>query len=298
MALTPSSAPSFGDPDDMTELYDAQVPRVDLVGKAANGVPGFLLMKQDGTGLIDPDTVRELIAKATPTPVDVVTLTGSPAAVAELIKAHATDPTHGKAAPMARYQYRYDRMGVTVLADRSLTNDEVVKASRGQKVPGVVFADFMNTVAKAKASTTVPVFDENGKLIGTVDRKDIQQFAAAEPLDPAPAAPAAPTSVAPAAAAPAAPAPPAAPAAAQPAATVAKMLAGNSPTRGDWQFALTSAAQTINKAVGPSLSFGAALTLAKSAGDELLRSHPDAEPNALAALAESLGEYVAAQRSR
>lgn len=73
--------------DDMTEIYDAQVPRVDLVGKAANGVPGFLLMKQDGAGLIDPDTVRELIGKSAPTePVrDDVTITGSPAAVMKMI---------------------------------------------------------------------------------------------------------------------------------------------------------------------------------------------------------------------
>lgn len=72
-----------------TEGYDAEIPRVDLVGKAANGVPGFLLMKQDGAGLLDPDTVRDLIAKATPalTEKDEITMTGSPAAIAAMIAA-------------------------------------------------------------------------------------------------------------------------------------------------------------------------------------------------------------------
>jgi hypothetical protein len=56
---------TFLDDDEWTEGYDAHIPRVDLVGKAANGHPRFLLMKNDrGEGLIQPEEVAKLIAKA------------------------------------------------------------------------------------------------------------------------------------------------------------------------------------------------------------------------------------------
>lgn len=71
--------------DEWTEAVNASIDRVDLVGKAANGVEGFLLMKQDG--LIDPETVRELIKQADPAPEprDDITLTASPAALMKMV---------------------------------------------------------------------------------------------------------------------------------------------------------------------------------------------------------------------
>jgi hypothetical protein len=51
------------DDDSWTEIADATIPRMDLVGKAANGSRGFLLMK--GDGLLDPTEVRRLVAKTT-----------------------------------------------------------------------------------------------------------------------------------------------------------------------------------------------------------------------------------------
>ena len=75
------------DEDEFSELIDAQFNRVDLVRAGANGVP-FLIAKQDGqAGLLEPDFVRDLIAKAEPEPSqeDRVTMTGSPAAIAKLI---------------------------------------------------------------------------------------------------------------------------------------------------------------------------------------------------------------------
>lgn len=73
-------------PDDMTEIYDADVPRVDLVGAAANGIPRFLIAKgETGAGLFDPSYVRGLIAKSEPEPQETVTMSGSPAAIAALI---------------------------------------------------------------------------------------------------------------------------------------------------------------------------------------------------------------------
>lgn len=79
------------DEDEFTELVDADFTRVDLVGKGANGVPRFLIAKQDGgaAGLMDPGFVRDLIAKAEPEAApaarDDVTMTGSPAAIAAFI---------------------------------------------------------------------------------------------------------------------------------------------------------------------------------------------------------------------
>ena len=74
--------------DEFTELVDAEIPRVDLVDKAANGTR-FLIAKQaDGTaGLLDPGIVRSLIGKSQPAaePEETVTMTGSPGAIAKLI---------------------------------------------------------------------------------------------------------------------------------------------------------------------------------------------------------------------
>ncbi|MHA6764691.1 hypothetical protein [Streptacidiphilus sp. PAMC 29251] len=93
------------DEDEWTEATEANIPRVDLVGKAANGVPGFLLMKQDSTGLLAPDTIRNLLAKSEPEPnQEVVTMTGSPAAIAKMIhqagRPAATAPTEPVAKDM------------------------------------------------------------------------------------------------------------------------------------------------------------------------------------------------------
>lgn len=77
-------------PDDMSEAYDADIPRLDLVGAAANGVPRFLIAKgETRPGLFEPGYVRELIAKndaaSAADPREMVTMTGSPAAIAALI---------------------------------------------------------------------------------------------------------------------------------------------------------------------------------------------------------------------
>lgn len=49
--------------DDMTEVRDANVPRVDLVDKAANGTP-FLIMKAESPNLISVEMVEELLKQA------------------------------------------------------------------------------------------------------------------------------------------------------------------------------------------------------------------------------------------
>lgn len=56
----------IGSADEFTELVDADVPRVDLVGKAANGSTRFLIMKgaADQRGLLEANMVRELLVKS------------------------------------------------------------------------------------------------------------------------------------------------------------------------------------------------------------------------------------------
>lgn len=80
--------------DEFTELVDFRPDRVDLVGKGANGIPRFLIAKQDeSAGLLDPGFVRDLIAKSGPDRrqeaelPNGITLSGSPAAMAAFIHA-------------------------------------------------------------------------------------------------------------------------------------------------------------------------------------------------------------------
>lgn len=90
VALAKGSADSAGEDDDeFTEMFDANVPKVALVSQGANGIPRFLISKQqDGVALFDPADVRELIGKSEPeppAPQEAITLSGSPAAMAAFI---------------------------------------------------------------------------------------------------------------------------------------------------------------------------------------------------------------------
>jgi hypothetical protein len=91
-----------GEEDEFSELTSANFPRVDLVGRPANGASGWLVMKQDAAaGVLEPDFVRDLIAKTAteeaplPQAADAgetllpngITLKGSPAAMAAFIRA-------------------------------------------------------------------------------------------------------------------------------------------------------------------------------------------------------------------
>ena len=77
--------------DEWTELVDCDFPRIDLVGKAANGTRFLIAKAGASAGVLEPGFVRDLIAKAEPeggervsTPPG-VTLTGSPADIAAFI---------------------------------------------------------------------------------------------------------------------------------------------------------------------------------------------------------------------
>ena len=56
-----------GDDEEFSELTSADFPRVDLVSRPANGATGWLVMKADASaGALDPQFVRDLIAKTSP----------------------------------------------------------------------------------------------------------------------------------------------------------------------------------------------------------------------------------------
>lgn len=75
--------------DEFTEIHEADIPRVDLVGKSANGLSFLIAKSDDGpAGMFAPEFVRSLIAKsdtAVPDAAETVTVTGSPGAIAHMI---------------------------------------------------------------------------------------------------------------------------------------------------------------------------------------------------------------------
>ncbi len=111
--------------DEFTELVDARFPRVDLVGKAANGIPRFLIAKSDqAAGVLDPAFVRDLISKSTAPDTGtsqegMITVSGTPSDVAALINSVA-DAAVRKAAETA---YPNDPCAIAKAA-----YDQVVKA--------------------------------------------------------------------------------------------------------------------------------------------------------------------------
>lgn len=91
--------------DDFTELVDPNIDRVDVVDKAANGTT-ILFAKSaepDGqAGLFAPEFVREQVekAEAAEPPAGPVTLTGSPAAVADMMARMHGAPVRKAEAPL------------------------------------------------------------------------------------------------------------------------------------------------------------------------------------------------------
>ena len=92
--IAKGSAGLADDDDELTELVGADMTKVALVGHGANGIPRFLISKEDGAaGLLEPEFVRDLIAKAEPEPsgrerVEMpngIAISGSPADIAAFI---------------------------------------------------------------------------------------------------------------------------------------------------------------------------------------------------------------------
>ena len=130
-------------PDDMTELYDARIDRVDLVGNAANGTR-FLLAKS-ANGLIPADMVRQLITKESP--------------------AMAEENTAPAEAELAK---------TSVDVDQQPETDVVAKAEEAE-APAAEVAKADDEAPEAEdggeagKKAMLPVYDLAGRLVGVVD---------------------------------------------------------------------------------------------------------------------------------
>lgn len=93
--------------DEFTEIYDADIPRVDLVGKAANGMRFLIAKSEDGqAGMFDPEFVRSLVAKADTDPAgERVTISGTPGAIADMIHKAAMSTSSINDLPDSAFAY-------------------------------------------------------------------------------------------------------------------------------------------------------------------------------------------------
>lgn len=105
------TVPGITDDGDFTALVDARTPRADLVGAPANGVDEWLVMKgAEGGGLLDPEFIRELIAKSEPEASgreqvampNGITVSGSPAQIAAFIHAASVRKAEAEAVPVGK----------------------------------------------------------------------------------------------------------------------------------------------------------------------------------------------------
>ena len=171
--------------DEFTALVDAQIDRVDLVGKAANGTT-FLIAKQagDSQGLLDPTFIRDLIGKSQPDPEPVsedrVTMTGSPGAIAKLIHQAAQ---RQNAEQVAKAKYDTDDRksmagheamndGSYPIADRADLGNAIHAVGRGGADHNAIRR---HVIARAKAlgaSSEIPDnWNADGSLKGAVAKE-------------------------------------------------------------------------------------------------------------------------------
>jgi hypothetical protein len=168
--------------DEFTELVDADIPRVDLVDKAANGTR-FLIAKQaDGSpGLMPADLVRDLIGKSQPEPAaneETVTMTGSPAAIAKMIHQAAQRAT--EAAPVAKAKYNADDLrrmeangeamdgGAYPIADREDLENAIHAVGRGGADHDAIRR---HIEARAKALDATSLIPDNWAADGSLKKE-------------------------------------------------------------------------------------------------------------------------------
>lgn len=182
--------------DEFTELVDADIPRVDLVDKAANGMRFLLAKRADGpAGLLEPDYVRDLIAKAEPEATDTgrdggnVTVTGSPGAIAKFIHQAA----QRAAAPVAKAKYDADdlrRMAANgeamddesyPIADRDDLDRAIRAVGRGGTDHDAIRR---HVIARAKALGASSEIPDNWNADGSLKEGVAKEMDMADDLDP------------------------------------------------------------------------------------------------------------------
>lgn len=180
-------------PDDMSELVDVNIDRVDLVGKAANG-RAFLLAKSaaNSPALISPDTVRDLIKEA-----DADTAPEPFSELAEVLKAGRALSSANEAAlrnaadaiqkvlaslpaPEAAPVEKETPVAEETTEETPVEKDTTVEATEAPvEKADEPTADAEETVEKADA--VMPVYDNTGQLVGFVKPNSLTPVASAVP---------------------------------------------------------------------------------------------------------------------
>lgn len=165
----------LGGDTEFSELVDADVPRVDLVGRPANGSPGFLLMKQAAGGLLDAAHIRELLAKSEPDhdSKETVTMTGSPGAIAKLI--------HQSSAPVVPVAKELDlddsTDGLDITVPLAAPDDE---APGDPTDPG---SPAWEAIDAATARKWTAILARAGRAIALLAERETLEAASADPGD-------------------------------------------------------------------------------------------------------------------
>jgi len=169
--------------DEFTELVDADFPRVDLVGKAANGINRFLIAKSAFSG----DEVRRLLAKADARPVAGTTQAGIEAgALAHARPNRDTDPMPQDAdAVSALLNYLGDTN--TTLEEDPMVQKMISKAAKPTIDATTPDADLRRLAVTGTEAQKQAALVELGTRALLVSAQPVQ-----DPATPTPAAPAQP----------------------------------------------------------------------------------------------------------
>lgn len=179
--------------EEFTELRDAQIPRVDLVDKAANGLR-FLIAKQaeGAPGLMDPEFVRDLIGKAEPEPTppaeETVTMTGSPAAIAKMI--HAAAQRHVTKAKYSTDDRNHMASSGTAMddgsypiADEGDLDNAIHAVGRGGADHDAIRRHIISRAKSLDASSKIPDnWNKDGSLKGDVAKETEMADDALDPM--------------------------------------------------------------------------------------------------------------------
>lgn len=183
--------------DEFTQLVDADIPRVDLVDKAANGMRFILAKRQDdgSAGLLDPDFVRDLIGKTSGPELsapagETVTMSGSPAAIARLIHEAAV-----RQVTKAPNETPDDRAAdsslkeVSKMADDEATDDldpTVVLADPSDGAPGIPTdpgSPAWEAIDAATARKWTAILARARTALGVLSDREMMEAASADPDD-------------------------------------------------------------------------------------------------------------------
>lgn len=193
VGLTKGSADIADSEDEFTRLVDANVPTVALVEHGANGIPRFLISKQEGEiGIFDADFVRSLITKSEPEPTreETVTMTGSPAAIAAMIHAAAVrkaEPAADGSAPVEEVEKaKYDaddlkRMAASgaAMEDESYPIADREDLDRAIRAVGRGGADHdairRHVIARAKSLGASSEIPDNWAADGSLKKADVEK---------------------------------------------------------------------------------------------------------------------------